>query len=41
VVLTGVSGTFASGTSWKLLWINAGYWAVSLILMGGILAAMR
>jgi len=41
VVLTGISGTLASKTSWNLLWINAGYWVVSLALMGGILASMR
>lgn len=41
VVLTGASGTFASGTSWKLWAINTGYWVVALALMGGVLAAMR
>lgn len=41
VVLTGISGTMASKTSWNLLAINAGYWVVSLALMGGIIASMR
>lgn len=40
-VLTSASGTFASGTSWKLWAINGGYWLVSLSIMGGILATIK
>ena len=28
-------------SSWKNLWINLGYWAVSLALMGGVVDAMN
>ena len=35
------SSTFPAGSSWKLWAINAGYWVVALMLMGGIIAAMR
>ena len=28
-------------SSWKNLWINIGYWAVSLMLMGGVIDAMN
>ena len=28
-------------SSWKNLWINLGYWAISLALMGGIVDAMN
>lgn len=41
VALVGISSTLASGTSWKLLAINAGYWVVSLAIMGGVLGALR
>ncbi len=25
--------------SWKLIWVNVGYWTISLMIMGGILSA--
>ncbi len=28
-------------TSWKNIWINAGYWIITLALMGGIVDAMN
>ena len=41
VALPTASGALASNTPWKLWAINAGYWVVSMGIMGGILAAMR
>ena len=39
-VLPVASGVFASGTSWKLWAINAGYWIVALAIIGAILARL-
>ena len=41
VVLVGISSALPAGTNGKLVAINAGYWVVSLGIMGGVLGAMR
>jgi len=38
--VTATNGMFEQ-KSWKLIWINFGYWAINFMLMGGIISAWQ